>query len=59
MKNNDVKLGDSNVAKVIKMNFAYTQTGTPFYASPEVYLEKPYSKSDMWSIGVIFMNYVV
>jgi len=32
----------------------YTQTGTPYYASPEVWQEKPYdNKSDMWGLGCI------
>lgn len=30
------KLGDLNVSKVIKRGMASTQTGTPYYASPEV-----------------------
>lgn len=28
------KLGDLNVSKILKQNLAYTQTGTPYYASP-------------------------
>lgn len=29
-----------------------TQTGTPYYAPPEIWLEKPYdAKSDVWSFG--------
>jgi Serine/threonine protein kinase len=32
---NVVQLGDLNVAKVVH-GLAYTQTGTPYYASPEV-----------------------
>lgn len=31
-----VKLGDMNVSKVAKKGLLYTQTGTPYYASPEV-----------------------
>lgn len=36
-KDGTVKLGDLNVSKVAKMGLAYTQTGTPYYASPEVW----------------------
>jgi NIMA (never in mitosis gene a)-related kinase len=33
---------------------AQTQTGTPYYASPEVWQDKPYgAKSDMWSLGCV------
>lgn len=28
------KLGDLNVSKLLKQSLAYTQTGTPYYASP-------------------------
>lgn len=27
-------LGDLNVSKIMKQSLAYTQTGTPYYASP-------------------------
>jgi NIMA (never in mitosis gene a)-related kinase len=48
------KLGDLNVSKVNKGRLAYTQTGTPYYASPEVWRDEPYdSKSDIWSFGCI------
>ena len=48
------KLGDLNVSKVVAGNLAYTQTGTPYYASPEVWRDEPYdSKSDIWSLGCI------
>jgi NIMA (never in mitosis gene a)-related kinase len=36
-KNGSVKLGDMNVSKVAKKGLLYTQTGTPYYASPEVW----------------------
>jgi len=53
-KNGDTKLGDLNVSKIAKMGLVYTQTGTPYYASPEVWQDKPYdSKSDIWSLGVV------
>lgn len=54
MKNGTIKIGDLNVSKVVKMGFLNTQTGTPYYASPEVWSEKPYDyKSDLWSVGCI------
>ena len=54
MKDGSVKLGDLNVSKVFRKNMGYTQTGTPYYASPEVWNDKPYdSKSDIWSMGCV------
>ena len=53
-KQGNVKIGDLNVSKIAKIGMAYTQTGTPYYASPEIWLDKPYNfKSDMWSLGCI------
>ena len=53
-ENHKCKLGDMNVSKVIKEKVLLTQTGTPYYASPEVWKEEPYSyKSDLWSIGCV------
>jgi len=50
-----IKLGDFNVSKVIhRGGLAYTQTGTPYYASPEVWKDKPYDwRSDIWSLGCV------
>jgi len=54
LKNGTVKLGDLNVSKIVKMGMCSTQTGTPYYASPEVWADKPYDyKSDIWSVGCI------
>lgn len=49
------KLGDMNVSKVTANHgLNYTQTGTPYYASPEVWKDEPYSfKSDVWSLGCV------
>lgn len=47
-------LGDMNVSKVAKGQFLFTQTGTPYYASPEVWRDEPYdNKSDIWSLGCL------
>ena len=37
-----VKLADMNVSIVTANGMARTQTGTPYYASPEVWQDKPY-----------------
>ena len=51
---NQVKLADMNVSIVTANGMARTQTGTPYYASPEVWQEKPYSaKCDIWSLGCL------
>lgn len=47
-------LGDLNVSKIAKQGMLYTQTGTPYYASPEVWKDLPYdNKSDIWSLGCV------
>eukprot|EP00927_Polykrikos_kofoidii_P052887 TRINITY_DN4690_c0_g1_i1.p1 TRINITY_DN4690_c0_g1~~TRINITY_DN4690_c0_g1_i1.p1 ORF type:complete len:549 (+),score=100.70 TRINITY_DN4690_c0_g1_i1:160-1806(+) len=49
-----VKLGDFNVSTVNKRGLCMTQTGTPYYASPEVWRDMPYdAKSDIWSLGCV------
>lgn len=49
-----VKLGDLGCSKLVKVGLARTQIGTPFYMSPEIWLNKRYSdKSDMWSLGCV------
>lgn len=53
-KDGQAKLGDLNVSKVAKKGLLYTQTGTPYYASPEVWRDQPYdNKSDIWSLGCV------
>ena len=48
------KIGDLNVSKVAHKGLGYTQTGTPYYASPEVWRDEPYdTKSDIWSLACV------
>ena len=57
--NGSAKLGDLNVSKVARRGLGYTQTGTPYYASPEVWKDKPYDhKSDVWSLGCVLYEMI-
>lgn len=48
-----IKLGDLNVSKMV-LKMCQTQTGTPYYASPEIWKDQPYDKkSDIWSLGCV------
>ena len=55
-----IKLGDMNVSKKANnegLNF--TQTGTPYYASPEVWKDEKYNfKSDIWSLGCVIYELI-
>lgn len=55
-KTNLIKLGDFGIARVLSSTRenAKTMVGTPYYLSPEIVENRPYSfKSDVWSLGVI------
>ena len=57
--NGEVKIGDLNVSKVARGGLGTTQTGTPYYASPEVWNDCPYdSKSDIWSLGCVLYEMI-
>jgi NIMA (never in mitosis gene a)-related kinase 1/4/5 len=54
-----IKLGDLNVSKIQKHGMLRTQTGTPYYACPEVWKDMPYDhRSDIWSIGCVLYEMV-
>jgi NIMA (never in mitosis gene a)-related kinase len=53
-RDGSAKLGDLNVSKITSRGLGCTQTGTPYYASPEVWKDNPYDlKSDIWSLGCV------
>jgi len=54
--NNTVKLGDFGISKLLESTneCAMTVVGTPYYMSPEVCENKPYTfKSDVWALGCV------
>lgn len=55
-KAGDVRMGDFGTSKLMSHTAALAKTfvGTPYYISPEVISEKPYSwPADIWSMGCI------
>ncbi len=55
-KNNTTKLGDFGISKVLESttDHAMTVQGTPYYMSPEVCQNLPYTyQSDIWALGCI------
>ena len=51
-----MKLGDFGSAKVLEGTYAKAKTviGTPYYLSPQIVQEQPYSyESDIWSMGIL------
>ena len=49
-----LKLGDMNVSKIAVQGLMKTQTGTPYYCSPEIWKGQTYDyRSDIWSLGCV------
>jgi NIMA (never in mitosis gene a)-related kinase len=54
--NGSVKLGDFGISKILEhtVDAAVTFVGTPYYMSPEVCENKPFTfKSDVWALGCV------
>lgn len=55
-KSDNIKLGDLGIGKALSgtNELARTVIGTPYFMSPELLLNQPYSyKSDMWAVGCL------
>ena len=55
-KNGEVKVGDLGLGRVLDhhQDKAASVVGTPYYMSPELISEEPYSyKTDIWSLGCL------
>merc|ERR1719486_1351263 len=51
-----LRVGDFGISKVLESTVAFAKTaiGTPYYLSPEICQEKPYSfGSDIWALGCV------
>jgi len=51
-----MRIGDFGISKVLENTAAFARTaiGTPYYLSPEICQEKPYSfGSDVWALGCV------
>ncbi len=49
-----MKLGDMNVSAISRNGMASTKIGTPYYLSPQIWMEKTYSTAaDIWSYGCL------
>jgi NIMA (never in mitosis gene a)-related kinase len=56
---NNIKLADFGVSKLIYSKEAYTQIGTPYYMSPELINGYSYTfSSDYWALGCVYYQLI-
>merc|ERR1719476_1256008 len=51
-----LRIGDFGISKVLENTCAFAKTtiGTPYYLSPEICMERPYTfSSDIWALGCV------
>eukprot|EP00929_Paragymnodinium_shiwhaense_P115210 TRINITY_DN8393_c0_g1_i1.p1 TRINITY_DN8393_c0_g1~~TRINITY_DN8393_c0_g1_i1.p1 ORF type:complete len:436 (+),score=108.59 TRINITY_DN8393_c0_g1_i1:159-1466(+) len=54
-----LRIGDFGISKVLESTVAFAKTtiGTPYYLSPEICMERPYSfSSDVWAMGCVLFE---
>ena len=53
-KDNNIRIGDFGISKILKQDLTNTSMGTPLYLSPEVINRENYGlKTDLWALGCI------
>jgi NIMA (never in mitosis gene a)-related kinase len=54
-----LRVGDFGISKALESTVAFARTtiGTPYYLSPEICMERPYSfSSDIWALGCVLFE---
>ena len=60
MMNGIPKIADLGIAKLMKTSGVLTKIGAQSYMAPEVFKQQKYNDlSDIWSLGIIFMELLI